>query len=536
MSISAETTARSVGVPLGDLADMLWVGDYPRHHAARHPDKPAIICGDEVTTYGQLAARSSRVAELLGDRGIRRNDRVAYLGRNSDLFFPVFFGCIQAGVVLVPINWRCTAPEIGYVLEDSGARLVLVDPDFLEVTRAATEGLQVKPIVMATESHDDQRDSLRALLAEVSSLNDLPPALVRPADAVCIQMYTSGTTGRPKGVLLTHRTWSVARAGELLLQDWKTFTGDDVILSPMPNFHVAGVSWMLIGLVRGCTCVLTADLLPENLLSLCERHAVSRTFIVPTVIRMLVDEVRRRGLHLPHLKGIYYGAAPIGESLLHDAIATFGCEFVQFYGMTEITGAATYLGPGEHDPARPERLGSVGTALAGTSIEIRDPSNRAIGPRQPGEIYINSQSVMTGYYGKPEATEAALADGWYRTGDGGYLDEQGFLYLTDRIKDMIVSGGENVYPAEVEEALRRHPAVYDAAVVGRKDEKWGERILGVIELRPGQTIEPDDLIAHARKWIAGYKIPREIVVVESLPRTASGKIQRAEVRSRYAGN
>jgi acyl-CoA synthetase (AMP-forming)/AMP-acid ligase II len=515
------------------MSKMLPITDYAPHFARLHRDRPAIICGEHTMNYGELDRFTRTFVGWLSKLGLRHQDRVAYLGRNSDLFFPVFFGCAQAGAVVVPLNWRCTPPELAYMLEDSETRLLLVDPDFLDVATQSVASLPNKPLVVTTESCSTSQNSLRQVLEDLDRAAAPCGSSLDPS-TICMQMYTSGTTGRPKGVLLSEHAWSVARQLELESPDYEDFTGDDIILSPMPNFHVGGISWMLLGLVRGCTCVLTPDPSPTNILELCQKHGVTRTFVVPTVIRIIVDEVRRTGRPLPKLKTIYYGAAPMGLSLLEDAISTFDCGFGQFYGMTEICGAAVFLNNANHDVRNPQRLASVGTALPGIEIEIRDVEGIPVGVRQHGEIWIKSPTIMTGYWRLPEATAHVLLDGWYRTGDGGYLDEGGYLYLTDRIKDMIISGGENVYPAEVEEALRRHPAVFDAAVFGRKDDKWGEVIAAAIELAPGQQLSPDALIAELRSRLAGYKIPREIHFVDALPRTASGKVQRGEVKSRFA--
>jgi acyl-CoA synthetase (AMP-forming)/AMP-acid ligase II len=480
-------------------------------------------------TYGDLDRYTRAFSARLSELELKHQDRVAYLGRNSDLFFPVFFGCAQAGAVIVPLNWRCTAPELAYMLEDSDSRLLLVDPEFVDIASQAIGDLTNKPLLLTTEP-SARGDSLRHIL-ETAEVTEGIPA---PAPStICMQMYTSGTTGRPKGVLLSQQGWSAARQLELESPDYSDFSGEDILLSPMPNFHVGGISWMLIGFVRGCTCVLTAEPSASNILDLCQRHGVTRVFIVPTVIRMLIDEVQRTAQSLPKLRTIYYGAAPMGLSLLEDAIRTFNCGFGQFYGMTEICGAAVLLNSANHDVRNPRRLTSVGTALPGIELEVRSPEGIPLEARQHGEIWIKSPTTMAGYWRLPEATAAVLVDGWYRTGDGGYLDEDGYLYLTDRIKDMIISGGENVYPAEVEEALRKHPAVFDAAVFGRTDDKWGEVVTAAVELAPGQQVTADALTNDLRNGLAGYKLPREIHFVDALPRTASGKVQRAEVRSRF---
>ena len=238
---------------------------------------------------------------------------------------------------------------------------------------------------------------------------------------------------------------------------------------------------------------------------------------------------RARNQEAPKMHGIYYGAMPIGESLLRDLLAMFDCKLGQYFGMTEVTGTATFLPPQQHDLARSHLLKSVGRTIAGMSLEIRHPDRRMAKTGEHGEIWIRAPTCMLGYWNLPEQTAQVLVDGWYATGDGGYLDEEGYLYLTDRIKDMIVSGGENIYPVEVQEALRQHPAVLDACVVGQRDERWGEVVVAVIELRPGASATADELQAHARTRIAGYKCPR-IVRFDPLPRTASGKLQRAQLR------
>jgi acyl-CoA synthetase (AMP-forming)/AMP-acid ligase II len=510
------------------LEDLAWIGAIPRQGSERCPERTAILFADrgERVSYLDLERRSNAFVALLRARGVQSGDRVAYLGRNSDLYFAVLFGAIRAGVVLVPLNWRLAAPEIRYQLADSTARLLICDPELQDLAQESIRELPVAPALLFTEPAAGTED-LRALL-----LRDAPTCAVPTVqDQIILQLYTSGTTGHPKGVLISHYALSFARHAERLLPGLAHLGEGAPCLSAMPNFHIGGMSWVLMGLLRQGTVVLTADPMPDNLLRLIREHGSEHTFIVPTVLRAIVDTIKASGEPAPKLKGVFYGAMPIGESLLRESLDLLGCAFVQFFGMTENTGSVTVLQPQDHDPARPQILKSVGKPYPGMSLQVRGSDRRVLAPNEHGEIWVRSPTLMSGYWNLPEKTREAIVDDWYATGDGGYIDAEGFLYLTDRIKDMIVSGGENVYPVEVEEALRQHPAVLDAAVVGVADERWGEIVTAVVELRPGASAGADEIIAAARSRIAGYKCPKA-VHFGSLPRTASGKVQRALLRER----
>jgi len=519
--------AHADGPPLTRLEELIWIGSIARLGAGRCPDRDAIVFPDRgvCLSYAELDRHSDAFAALLASRGLKPGDRIAYLGRNSDLFFPVLFGAIRAGVVLVPINWRLAAPEVAFQLEDSATRLLLCDPDLKANARGACAQLAAPPELLATEG-EDSGVSLRALLKQSAAPAPLP---VVP-EQVVLHLYTSGTTGHPKGVLISHYALSIARHAELISPEFALLTPASVSLSAMPNFHVGGMSWVLMGLVRFGTVVLTANPAPANMLALLTEYRVESSFIVPTVIRGIVDEIKSKNLPAPALTGMFYGAMTIGAGLLRETMDLLGCSFGQFFGMTEITGAATFLQPEDHDLTRPHLLASVGKAYPGMSIEIRDPYRRVLASGEHGEIWIRSPTRMQGYWRLPDATSQALIDDWYATGDGGYLDAEGYLYLTDRIKDMIVSGGENVYPAEVEEMLRAHPAVLDAACVGIPDPAWGESVTAMVELRPGQSVSSEELRDFARTRIAAYKCPKQFNFTSALPRTASGKVKRAELR------
>ena len=523
--MNGSTLSHVDGPALRADTEMVWIAEFPRLGAARCPQRLAIDFADrgERMTYTELDQRSNAFAAWLGTQGIKPGERIAYLGKNSDAYFPVLFGSIRAGVILVPLNWRLAAPEISYQLKDSGSRLLISDPDLMPLAQAATQSLADAPALIATEGGGA---SLRAICSASTAAAPCP----RDAEQTVLLLYTSGTTGHPKGVMVSHYALSMARHSDQQIPGLSALIEGIPILSAMPNFHIGGMSWVLMGLARRQTVVLTADPGPANMLKLFREYGAEHSFIVPTVLRAILDDLKSRGDAPPKLGTLQYGAMPIGESLLRESLDTFGCRFVQYFGMTENTGSVTVLEPQDHDPSRPHLLKSVGKPYPGMSLEIRGPDRQVLPRGEAGEIWIQSPTRLSGYWNLPDKTRDVLVDGWYATGDGGYVDDEGFLYLTDRIKDMIVSGGENVYPVEVEEALRQHPAVLDAAVVGVSDARWGELVAAVVELRPGQSATDEELRAFARERIAGYKCPKLIRFAAPLPRTASGKVKRADLR------
>ncbi len=517
--------AEVAGASLERIEDMVWIAELPRRGAARCPERVAIHYSeaDESLNYRELDQRSDACAAWLAHQGIQPGERIAYLGRNNDLYFQVLFGAIRAGVILVPLNWRLAAAELAYQLQDSTPRLLLCDPELLPLARAATTNAAL-PIVL-TEAEGDA-PNLRTLLCAAAPAAAIP----RAPKQIVLMLYTSGTTGNPKGVMISHYALSAARHSDQQIAGLKRVAEGQTMLSAMPNFHIGGMSWVLMGLARLQTVILTGDATPTNLLKQFRAHAAEHSFIVPTVLRAIIDELKARAQTPPKLTTLHYGAMPIGASLLRDAMETFGCGFVQYFGMTENTGSVTVLEPNDHDLARPHLLNSVGKPYPGMSLQIRGPGGAVLKRGEHGEIWIKSPTQLSGYWQLPEKTRVALVDGWYASGDGGYLDDEGYLFLTDRIKDMIVSGGENVYPIEVEEAMRQHPAVLDVAVIGVADARWGELVAAVVELRPGMAATEDELRTFARARIAAYKCPKLFRFVATLPRTASGKVKRAELK------
>lgn len=503
---------------------MVWMADYPKEGCRRFPDRPAIVDPSTTFTYIDLERLTERFVDILLSKGVKAGDRVAYLGKNDAYFFPVLFGCLRAGVILVPLNWRYAPGEIAFVLRDAGPKILFHDAEFTRAVSTANEeaGLPLEAIAVKGAGGD----TLAALLTRNG------PAGLRQAtdpDACAMLMYTSGTTGRPKGAMLSHRALTLSRWVEIGSPHWANWTDDDIILSAMPNFHIGGLSWMLIGLLRSLTCVLTADPSPANLFALCREHHATRTFMVPTVVRSFVELAEREGAP-ESLRSIYYGAATMDAPLLARAFAVLRCEFCQYFGMTENCGTITFLPAECHDPDNPVLLKSVGKALPGMEMSIRDVEGNLCGPRQSGEIWIKAPTLMLGYWNRPDATAEVMADGWYRTGDGGYVDESGYLFLTDRLKDTIITGGENVYPVEVEQMLRDHPSIRDVVVVGTPDPVWGEAVTALVEWKDGLSATLEELREFGRPRIAAYKLPRLLREVESLPRTATGKLQRAAAR------
>lgn len=506
----------TAGPPL-DTASAVAVSRSVAMRAVDRADHFALAMDGLTVTYAQLDRQVRAVMARLEREGLTAGDRIAFLGANHPRFFPLMLAAMRSGVQLVPINWRQKQREISHILTDSQARIVLCDPAFRpDCDAAAPEGL----CVVGTDTFD--ADWLTGPAPDTPGFGDWE----RP----CLVLYTSGTTGAPKGVETTERAVTLARMQERGLPAFADWSADEVLLSPLPLFHIGGISWALCGLERGCTLVLTTVMTPGSLLDTCLTWRVTRTFMVPQLVRGLIEEMIARDVRVDSLAAIHYGAAAMDPPLLRRGLELIGCRFLQYFGMTEMAGTITILEPQDHDLARPELLRSVGKALPGAEIQIRDVQGSVVPRGEPGEIWVRGETLMAGYLGMPEATRAAVEDGFYRSGDGGRMDGEGFLYLTDRIKDMINSAGENVYPVEVEAVLREHPAVADCAVYGVPDAQWGEMVCAAVEPRAGAEISAADLIAYLRGEIAAYKCPKRLHFVEALPRTASGKVQRAKVR------
>ena len=503
-----------------------FMADVPTIHAAARGDHVAVECEGRRLTYAELDRRADLVAGLLAQAGVKPGQRIAWLGRSHEAFFEIFFGAARARVCLAPINARLAIPEIAFILGDSGADLFFVTPTFFEAAQQVA-ALVDRPIrIIGVDGQCDGIEPYEALRDAAPEA----PAATPLADDDILQLYTSGTTGLPKGVRLNNANYAAFLELRTMVEGFD-YGPDDTVLIVMPLFHVAGTNISFSGLAAGGRVIVLPEFSPAAVLRLIEAEKVAHIFLVPAMINMLLQAPEIEHADLSSLKSVAYGASPIGEAVLAAATARFGCGFIQFYGMTESTGAGTFLKPSEHGG---ELLRSCGKAwpLMGVKILRDDDSEAEVG--EIGQIAIQGGMVMAGYWNRPEATaETVTAGGWLKTGDAGYRDVRGYVFVHDRVKDMIVSGGENIYPAEVENAILGCPGVADAAVIGVPDDRWGEAVKAVVVAAPGAAPEASEIIAWARQRIAGYKAPKSVDFIDVLPRNASGKVLRRELRKPY---
>ncbi|MCX7282541.1 MAG: fatty acid--CoA ligase, partial [Novosphingobium sp.] len=452
-----------------------------------------------------------------------KGDRLAWFGKNSTLYFTLFFAAARLGVVMVPIGWRLAPAEAAWIAQDASARAVFLGQGF----EALSDIFAALPEVGHCFTQDAAWDWI-----DGQARSHFVPA--GPDDAV-LQLYTSGTTGNPKGAVLSNRNLFGLRkqsAGAQL--PYTTMTDDEAILVAMPCAHIGGTGLGVMAIGAGLPGVILAEFEPRAVFDAVEQKGVTRFFIVPAALQLLLNHPDCAHVDFSRVKYIIYGASPIPLVLLRECIAMFKAEFIQAYGMTETTGTICMLPPEDHCVEGNQRMRSAGKPLPGVEVRILGDDGTPLGPNAIGEIQTRSSNNMLGYWNLPEATATTMtADGWIATGDAGYQDEDGYVYMHDRIKDMIISGGENVYPAQVESAIYGHPDVLEVAVIGVPDETWGEAVKAVCVARPGHRIAPESVIEWTRERLAGFKVPKSVDVVEALPRNPSGKILRRTLRAPY---
>jgi long-chain acyl-CoA synthetase len=499
------------------LPEIDTVAAIPGAHAGRTPDLTAIRCADRELSYRQLRERSDLVARAIVAAGLVPGTRIAYLGNESVDYYATVFGCARSGTVLVPINFRLSPAEVDHILRDSGSVLLFADPGF-------PVGQDVPGLTTVDTGRFDD------WLAGTSDHNRLPTT--GPDDPV-VQLYTSGTTGLPKGVVLAGRSFFAVRdalwsAG----LDWIDWHAGDRSLIGIPGFHVGGIWWAMQGFSAGITNVAMPRFDATGAVRLISELGVTTACVVPSMLRLMLTEPGVDRSTFASLRKIVYGGSPISETLLRAALPVFDCDFAQIYGLTETGNTAVCLPPADHRPDGP-RLRAAGKPYPCVSVKVIDFSGAEVPTGTVGEVCLRTPARMVEYWGMPEATEQALVDGWIHTGDGGYLDEDGYVFIQDRLKDMIIVGGENIYPTEIENVLTKHPAVADAAVIGVPDDRFGESVRAFVALRPGHHARGRDLMVFCAERIGTFKIPAVFEFVDTVPRNPSGKILRRELRARF---
>jgi long-chain acyl-CoA synthetase len=493
---------------------MITLADPLEHARACFGERVAVIDGDQSFTYGELADRCARLAAGLSELGVRHGDRVALLSANGHRYLEAFFGLPAAGIVLVPLNTRLAEPELVHIVQHSGARVLITDRDAGAVSALVDHVISI-PV------------DYEGLLANADAT---PPAVDVVAGDIAALFYTGGTTGPPKGVMLTHRNL-VANAFNKIIAC--SLDASDVFLGAPAMFHVAGIA-PLTGLVWLGGKTVTAPMFdPALCLDLIAQHGVTIFLPVPTMLASLVTEQRARPRDVSSLRLLGHAGSPIATELIRHAHEVFpDSELAQFYGATETSSVVTRLRH-EETTLGTDLAGSCGQPAVGVAVRIARPDGTDCDPGEVGEVLVRSNAVTVGYWDNAAATADALRDGWYHTGDLGYLNDRNYLFVVDRAKDMIVSGAENVYSVEVEEVLYQHVAVAEAAVFGIPDETWGEAVHAIVVLHPGMTVSGDELRTHCRALIAGYKVPKVIEIsTEALPKSGPGKILKRLLRDR----
>lgn len=513
--------------PSGGAAAALGLSQALQRCVRQQAHAVAVVDGDTRLTWAQFAGRAMRLAGALRDLGMEDGDRVCMLADNGHRYLEFCFGVPWGGGVFTPLNFRLALPELERIVRHAGARILIVDDAWAELGAALAAAAGVSVVIHAGEGAAPAgMASYERLLAEAAPAEDRG----RRGDDVAALFYTSGSTGAPKGVMHTHANimcsaWSSGLAVKL--------DETSVALVSGPLFHVGAAGLCLPVMICGGRVVLLPRFEPGAVARAIGAHGVTITSMVPTMLRMLLDDPASRSCDLTSLRMLLYGAAPMPETLLNEALALMPqAQFVHCYGMTEATASCTALPPRYVTTHRHEgRARSCGRALVGLDVAVFDPEGRPLPPGEPGEIVVRGPTVMKGYWREPELTERAVRDGWLHTGDLGYMDDEGFVYVIDRLKDMIITGGENVYSSEVEDVICQLPGVAQCAVIGRPHERWGEQVHAVISVRPGFDLTGEAVIAHCRARIAAYKCPRSVDLrSEPLPLSGANKVNKPLLR------
>jgi len=488
---------------------MRTVAELTRWWARRRPELPATWFEGRTRTWAELDASSTKLASgLVSKLGVKPGDHVAILDKNSDAYLELMFALDKAGAIATPVNWRLTGPEVAKVVGDAEAQAIVAGDAF----RSQADAAGVRVVGFDELPRDGGPDP---------HLDD--------ESRVSWQLYTSGTTGLPKGAMISGRNLLGGTCTVFSIEVPESRVGGRSLVA-MPLYHIGGCGWALASMFMGSCAVVMSEFIPQQVLDVVEREKVETAFLVPAALLFLTSIPESQGRDYSALRNILYGASPISQAVLERSIQTFGCRFTQVYGLTETTGAITFL---QHEDHTGERLLSCGRATFGADMKVVDPSGVEVPQGEIGEIVYRGPGVMQGYWNRAKDSADSIKDGWFYTGDAGTEDEGGFFYVKDRIKDMIISGGENIYPAEIESVLAGHPAVADVAVIGVPDETWGERVKAIIVRKPGAAATGEEIVEWSRAHLAGYKRPSSVDFAEAIPRNPSGKILKRELREPY---
>jgi fatty-acyl-CoA synthase len=498
------------------------IGSYLTRRAMLNPDDEALVCEDVRLTWAGSNSRTNQFCHAMLKLGVGHGDRVGLLALNEPEYLDMFYGLGKIGAILVPVNYRLAGPEMQYILEDSGVKAFVFGPQYLDVVETFRADIPAEHFIALGDEAPEWAMSYNAL-AEAETTDE--PELVGGDDDVLTILYTSGTTGRPKGAMLTHRNYFVSATNLIA-----TLGGlGETALLVLPLFHIGGIGNVPLGPQTGIRSVMLKSLDPARMLQLIQEEKVNVFGSVPALLQILKMVPDFEKYDWSSVEKVFVYAAPLPVALLEEYAAA-GIEVRNLYGMTESCGSGTVI-DGKHSMAK---AGSCGLPEFLAEVKVVDDDGNEVGPEQMGEVLMRADFVMKGYWNNPEATAQAIVDGWLHTGDIAKRDADGFFYIMDRKKDMIISGGENIYPAEIEDVLMHHPKIADVGVVGYPDEMWGEAVRAVVVVQPGEELTAEEVIQWCKGKIGKFKIPKSVKFTDALPRTPTGKILKRVLRDQYA--